>query len=214
MEGALDPARGQVFFKANAVLEQQSALIMVNVDPTKQTRGAVLDTTVLLVAIFAMVSGYRDLQQAADKYLMKLLVFVRRILRFADPPVLECKLEVAVQVMANSFVLFVIFVTLLVAPAFALAEEYKARDGNPKGDSAEVKWLTAEVLESPGPYTVVAIMASTFTTVYVEAAFALTWVNFIIACISAVWFWVLTVRNQLRDFQAKREKGVDLVGLA
>jgi hypothetical protein len=52
-------------------------------------------------------------------------------------------------------------------------------------------------------------MASTFTTEYNEAAFALTWVNFFLASIAAVWFWVLTTRNQLRDLQAKREKGVE-----
>jgi hypothetical protein len=201
-------ATNVIIIKAEAVLKQQSALMMVNVDATKRTRGAVLDTTVLLVAVFAMISGYRDLQQAADKYLMKLLVLIRRVLRFADPAVLGCQLQVAVQVIANAFVLFVILVTLLVAPAFALAEEYKARDGNPKGDSAEVKWLTAdfqdEFEEASGPITLVALMASTFTTEYDEAAFALTWVNFILACIAAVWFWVLTTRNQLRDLQAKR----------
>ena len=186
-------AVADVMASATTVLKRHIAAEMANTDSVRSVMGAIIDTTIIMVAILAMASGHRDLQELLVKIFTKISIgrvgvplTARRISKFTDAVVMLLTWAV-------------IGASVLLAPALTLAAEVSARENNPTPDNTtQVNWVSAQTVDGNGPYTVTAAVVSSISAESSEAALAITFVNVVIATIATILLWVVVWRDQMQ----------------
>ena len=168
---------------------------LTTVDATKTLSGAVLDSTVVLVAIFAMAAGYKDMLSFAVRIQCK--VFRKPV----PDPMASAPLYILMP--AKLTTTAIIALALVVSPIITLLSEQAAHEGNPKGDSSKVGWLSVPTRVGFGPYVVVAAVSMSTRAYYDEAAYSIVIVNLVVACVAAVWLSALLWREELRPCLAQ-----------
>ena len=193
---------------AGELLRQQVGLEMATADASKVLTGAVLESTVLLVALFAMASSRKDLQGwLAKKLFFKFALLVRRLQGFPNDIGLPRAHEVVVEILAMLVVCTLIIAGLVGTPALSLAQDIEVQHSNPDGSSTKVEWLQAKTIDGRGPYTFVAVMVTTVTTVYDRGAFALLCINMAIAAAASLLLCSLALRDLLRELAGNAAGG-------
>jgi hypothetical protein len=197
-KNSVPDAISQVLSSATDLLEQQVFLEMANTDSTRVLAGALLDSTVIVVAIFAMASGHRDLQKLVGKGLKKV--------GGACCGGNFCGLQNRkLYVVASIITAIVVTGTLIVAPAVTLAAEMRAHEGNPDGTSVKVDWVLAETADGAGPYMVAGAVVTSVSTEYDKAAYILTHINLAVSGIATLIFWCLIMRDQKRLYRQRQQ---------
>ena len=168
---------------ASSLLNTEMNNAMVATDSTKSRSGAVLDTTILVVAIVALAMGMYELQKWVTRMVGKTLGTV----------VGSLWVERIGQVVACA----VIALSLVVAPGVTLAAELAARKSNPNKEQSKVGWLTADTGDGNGPYTVVAVVTVTITAQYDQVAFVMVIANLAVAAFVTCWLWALAVYKSI-----------------
>jgi hypothetical protein len=172
LEGALE----EICDGASSVLSNQLAVGLVGSDSTKSISGALLDLSVTVIAIIAMATGRKDLEDWLYAWSVKALCG-----RLPVP-------TWCITAISKVCTCLIISLSLIVAPAAALYGDIVANGSNPKGDadSTSVGWLSANTGFGKGPFHVTAIVTITLRFQRDEAAFALVIVNTALASFGAL----------------------------
>ena len=185
-------AIADVLRRATAVLRQQIAVEMANTDSIRTVTGAIIDATIIVVAILAMASGHRDLQGLLEKMLMKVSILV-------GVPSTTHRTGKLIKVVVMLLTWAVIGASVLLAPALTLDAEVSARGNNPTPDTTtKVEWVAAETLDGTGPFTVTAAVATSISADSSNAALAISFVNVVIAIIATVLLCTVVWRDQMQ----------------
>ena len=134
VDGGVSKAIAEILSKATTILSRQIAVEMVNTDSIRTVTGAIIDTTVTMVAILAMATGHRELQGL----LVKLSTLVGRGLcmpSVARQMSCEKLLVLFINVVVTLLTCAVIGASIVLAPVLTLAAEVSARENNPTPDT-------------------------------------------------------------------------------
>lgn len=183
----------QVYQAANRLASQD----LSSADSTRSTTGAVLDSTVLLVAVFATAASYKDMLGLAVKAQCKLLSIPQA--GGASPPIWALLL-------AKLLTSAVIGATLVLSPLLVLLSEQSARDGNPKGDESKVGWISVNTGMGTGPYTLVAAISVNTRANYDPTAYSIVVANLVLACVGAAWLAALVWQDDLKTAGVRARK--------
>jgi hypothetical protein len=192
-----------VVVDATRVLARVAGDELATTDLTKTVAGAVLDLSVTLVGIVAMASG------RADVHNWFLYALSRRPVRPRAR-------------LARALTCAVVLAGLVMAPAFIVAGEERARKNNPDGSTSKLGLLAAEaaaVIESEDPFIVVAALTARVTTEYSPGARVLMYLNLGLAATAALWICADVLRpvdrrGRLERLRAFRRNPVAAAGAA
>lgn len=191
----------QVLRKVYQAAGRLASQELSSADSTRSTVGAVLDSTVLLVAFFATATAYKDMLNLAVKAQCKLLGIPPTSGATVGPPPLLFTILLA-KLLAS----VVVGATLVLSPLLVLLSEQSAQKNNPKGDESRVGWLSANTGEGSGPYTLVAAISVSTLSNYNDTAQAIVIANLVLACVAAACLAALVWKDELKAARVRMRK--------
>ena len=194
---ALEASLEEVCDGATSLLDDQLALALVNADSTRSISGALLEISVTIIAVIAIASGRKDLEEWLHGLCAKMVPGGHA------PGWL--------LLVAKTITSLIICLSLVVAPATSLAADIRAVDNNPKGevDDTSIGWLSSNTRTGDGPYHVVGVVTTTVWFKRDPAAYGLMIFNITAAALSALLLCLRVFKPESRTSREPQGK-IDL----
>lgn len=189
----LNQAVDTVVRDAQTLLKARALSELATMDTTKTWSGALVDMSIIFVAIIAVASGLHGLVEWVNEQCNKLpptkplpgRITARCSAEFRR----WCDNHTANQFAATGLSCVLVCLGLMTAPIVTAVGEQMARDSNADGKSSDLAWLAVDTGSGKGPYVVLAAVSVTLIAEYDRAAVVLTWINLGMAFVATLCLW-------------------------